>query len=58
MFVAGIEIKTSDKHVEAAINVVTGLGFKSPRLQLDSMRIIGFCQQFCHQSIANWPTQR
>jgi hypothetical protein len=25
---------------------------------LDSMRIIGFCQQFCHQSIANWPTQR
>jgi len=33
MFVAGIEIKTSDKHVEAVINVVTGLGFKSPRLQ-------------------------
>jgi len=32
MFVAGIEIKTSDKHVEAVINVVTGLGFKSPRL--------------------------
>jgi len=32
MFVAGIEIKPSDKHVEAASDVVSGLGFKSPRL--------------------------
>ncbi len=33
MFVAGIEIKTPNKHVVAASDVVTGLGFKSPRLQ-------------------------
>lgn len=32
MFVAGIEIKPSTMHVEAASDVVTGLGFKSPRL--------------------------
>ena len=32
MFVAGIEIKTSTKHVEAATDVVSGRGFKSPRL--------------------------
>ena len=32
MFVAGIEIKTPTMHVEAASDVVTGLGFKSPRL--------------------------
>jgi hypothetical protein len=38
MFVAGIEIKPSAKHVEAASDVVTGLGFKSPRLQF---RLVG-----------------
>ena len=32
MFVAGIEIKTSTMHVEAASDVVSGLGFNSPRL--------------------------
>jgi len=32
MFVAGIEIKPSTMHVEAASDVFTGLGFKSPRL--------------------------
>ena len=38
IFVAGIEIKLSDKHVEAASDVVTGLGFKSPRLHSDMVR--------------------
>jgi hypothetical protein len=32
MFAAGIEIKTPTMHVEAASDVFTGLGFKSPRL--------------------------
>jgi hypothetical protein len=33
MAAAGIEIKTSTKHVEAAIRVISGRGFNSPRLQ-------------------------
>ena len=39
MIVAGIEIKTSTMHVEAASDVVTGLGFKSPRLHSDEVGI-------------------
>jgi len=39
IFVAGIEIKKSTKHVEAAIDVFSGLGFKSPRLQSRSVGI-------------------
>gem|GEM_PF-3969865 len=29
---AGVEIKTATKHVEAAIRVISGRGFDSPRL--------------------------
>jgi len=29
---AGVEIKTPTKHVEAAIRVISGRGFDSPRL--------------------------
>ncbi len=32
MFVAAVEIKTSDKHVEAAIPDILGRGFNSLRL--------------------------
>lgn len=32
MIAAGLEIKTSNKHVEAVIEVVSGRGFDSPRL--------------------------
>jgi len=32
MFVAGVEIKISTMHVEATIDVISGLGFNSPRL--------------------------
>ena len=32
LFVAAVEIKKADKHVEADTDVFTGLGFKSPRL--------------------------
>ena len=34
IFVAGVEIKRPTKHVEAAIRVISGRGFNSPRLQV------------------------
>ena len=34
---AGVEIKTPTKHVEAAIRVISGRGFDSPRLQLERL---------------------
>jgi hypothetical protein len=42
VFVAAIEIKKSDKHVEAVIRVISGRGFNSPRLHfLRSEKIEG-----------------
>ena len=42
MIAAGFEIKTPPKHVEAAIRVISGRGFDSPRLQWDSAVLGGF----------------
>ncbi len=49
-FVAGIEIKTSTKHVEAASDVVSGRGFNSPRLQ--------FCEAKLEQEIGDQGSRR
>ena len=38
---AGVEIKTSTMHVEAAIRVISGRGFDSPRLQVLLQRSYG-----------------
>jgi hypothetical protein len=45
MFVAGIEIKISTKHVEAVIDVISGRGFNSPRLQ------------FCAAKLEQWSSR-
>ena len=39
---AGVEIKTSTMHVEAAIRVISGRGFNSPRLQIIGQKNPGF----------------
>lgn len=51
IFVAGVEIKRSTKHVEAASDVVSGLGFKSPRLQFVLAAEKRGCRKFCRKFI-------
>ena len=43
----GFEIKTPTKHVEAAIRVISGRGFNSPRLHWQNSRVFGPGSFFC-----------
>src|SRR3954447_14582311 len=48
IFAAGLEIKRPTKHVEAAIRVISGRGFNSPRLQVVSGKDSRISASPCH----------